>query len=130
MGQALQGAGGGRRQRATGSGRWGARPSSRLGTRDCRPGAGQSLQHIAPRHPRRAGSWLRGLYILLTSTAQPGVLSLPFAMAGLGFAGGTIVLLVSGAWTLYCSLLVARLHHYGGRRYVHYRKLAKDVMSE
>ena len=67
--------------------------------------------------------------MLATSTAQPTLLALPFAMASLGWAGGLVVLLVSGAVTVYCNILLARLFEFGGRRNTRYRDLAKRTMG-
>ncbi|PRW57761.1 GABA transporter 1 [Chlorella sorokiniana] len=76
-----------------------------------------------------SGSWLRALYILVSSTSQPGILTLPYALASLGWAGGILVLLCTGAYTLLANVLLAKLHHYDGRRHIHYRGLAKEIMG-
>lgn len=75
------------------------------------------------------GPWLRALYILVASTSQPGILTLPYALASLGWAGGVLVLLATGAYTMFANLLLAQLHHYKGRRHIHYRALAKEIMG-
>ena len=82
-----------------------------------------------PRIPAPSGNWTRGTWLLATSTAQPTLLALPFAMASLGWAGGLAVLLVSGAVTVLCNILLAGLFEYGGRRNTRYRDLAKRVMG-
>lgn len=79
---------------------------------------------------RDAGTWKRGTWLLATSTAQPTLLGLPFAMAALGWAGGLVVLLVSAVATIYCNLLLAKLHEHGGKRNGLYRTLAKQIMGE
>lgn len=76
-----------------------------------------------------AGSWLRGAYLLATSTAQPTLLGLPFGIAALGWAGGMVVLVVSGMMIVYCNMLLASLFEFGGRRHTTFRDMAHRVMG-
>jgi hypothetical protein len=70
-----------------------------------------------------------GARLLVTATAQPALLGLPLAVSALGWAGGITVLVLGGCYTLYCNLLLASLHDYGGTRQRQYRQLAKNIMG-
>ncbi|KAI3427937.1 hypothetical protein D9Q98_006327 [Chlorella vulgaris] len=76
------------------------------------------------------GTWVCGARLLVTATAQPALLGLPLAVSALGWAGGITVLVLGGCYTLYCNLLLASLHDYGGARQRQYRQLAKNIMGE
>ena len=39
-------------------------------------------------------------------------------------------LLPPGAYTLFANVLLAQLHHHGGRRHIYYRGLTKEILGE
>jgi len=78
------------------------------------------------------GSWLHSGYHLTTSMVSPALLSLPFALALLGWAGGLIGLIVAGLVTFYSyNLLSMVLEHHArlGHRQLRYRDMATDILG-
>lgn len=60
---------------------WAVHASSAVACRRCRPPLHR--RHSTTQAPSLAGSWLRGTWLLCTSTAQPTLLGLPFGIAAL-----------------------------------------------
>ncbi|XP_060212923.1 proline transporter 1-like isoform X2 [Lycium barbarum] len=51
-------------------------------------------------------------------------------MVPLGWFGGVVGLILSSAISLYASILIAKLHEYGGRRHIRYRDLAGFIYGQ
>ncbi|CAA6655081.1 unnamed protein product [Spirodela intermedia] len=51
-------------------------------------------------------------------------------MVPLGWAGGTVGLILTGAISLYANTLIARLHEVGGKRHIRYRDLAGHIYGK
>lgn len=80
-----------------------------------------------------AGSWLHCGYHLTTSIVAPALLSLPFAFASLGWAAGTICLVIAAAVTFYSYNLISLvLEHHArqGRRQLRFRDMATDILGQ
>ncbi|PRW58780.1 GABA transporter 1-like [Chlorella sorokiniana] len=93
--------------------------------------ASKDYKRSVTRHEEEpTGSWLRGTWLLCTSTAQPTLLGLPFGVAALGWVGGMIVLVVSGLATGYFNTLISGLYEHGGVRNTTYRDLAHHIMGQ
>ena len=78
------------------------------------------------------GSWLHCGYHLTTSIVAPVLLSLPFALALLGWVGGVVCLVLAGLVTFYSyNLLSAVLEHHAqlGQRQLRFRDVASDVLG-
>ncbi|KAK9282683.1 hypothetical protein L1049_010903 [Liquidambar formosana] len=78
------------------------------------------------------GSWLHCGYHLTTSIVGPVLLSLPFAMALLGWVPGVICLTLASMVTFYSySLLSMVLEHYAqlGQRQLRFRDVARDTIG-
>ncbi|RRT66199.1 hypothetical protein B296_00034137 [Ensete ventricosum] len=72
------------------------------------------------------------LYHLTTSIVAPALLSLPFALASLGWAPGVACLVVGAVVTFYSyNLLSLVLDHYAqlGRRQLRFRDMAHDILG-
>ncbi|KXG23106.1 amino acid permease 3 [Sorghum bicolor] len=80
--------------------------------------AGNLAEHSAELdddgRPRRTGTVLTASAHIITSVIGSGVLSLPWAVAQLGWAAGPPVLLVFGGATYYTSTLLAECYRAGG----------------
>ena len=71
-------------------------------------------------------------YHLTTSIVAPVLLSLPFALALLGWVGGVVCLILAGLVTFYSyNLLSAVLEHHAqlGQRQLRFRDVASDVLG-
>jgi hypothetical protein len=78
------------------------------------------------------GSWLHVGYHLTTSIVAPVLLSLPFAMALLGWVGGVICLALAGLVTFYSyNLMSLVLEHQEklGHRQLRFRDMARDILG-
>ncbi|PKA66859.1 GABA transporter 1 [Apostasia shenzhenica] len=78
------------------------------------------------------GSWLHCGYHLTTSIVAPALLSLPLAMASLGWAAGVVCLLIAAAVTFYSyNLLSIVLEHQAllGRRQLRFRDMAHQILG-
>jgi hypothetical protein len=78
------------------------------------------------------GSWLHCGYHLTTSIVAPVLLSLPYALALLGWVGGVLCLTLAGLVTFYSyNLLSAVLDHHAqlGQRQLRFRDVASDVLG-
>lgn len=78
------------------------------------------------------GSWLHCGYHLTTSIVAPVLLSLPFALALLGWVGGVVCLTVAGLLTFYSyNLLSIVLEHHAqkGQRHLRFRDMARDILG-
>ncbi|RZS25168.1 hypothetical protein BHM03_00058329 [Ensete ventricosum] len=78
------------------------------------------------------GSWMHCGYHLTTSIVAPALLSLPFALASLGWAPGVACLVVGAVVTFYSyNLLSLVLDHYAqlGRRQLRFRDMAHDILG-
>ncbi|KAJ7211024.1 hypothetical protein O6H91_09G098700 [Diphasiastrum complanatum] len=78
------------------------------------------------------GTWLHAAYHLTTSVAGPGIISLPFAFATLGWGPGAVALIVGAAVTFYGYNLLSRVLEESesrGRRHLRYRELAADILG-
>eukprot|EP01018_Ginkgo_biloba_P015610 Gb_39426 [translate_table: standard] len=78
------------------------------------------------------GTWLHAGYHLTASIVGPQLLSLPFAFAFLGWAGGIICLTAGAAVTFYSyNLLSLVLDHLEqqGTRHLRFRDVANDIMG-
>ena len=80
-----------------------------------------------------AGSWLHCGYHLTTSIVSPILLSLPYAMGLLGWAGGVMWLALAALVTFYSyNLLSMVLEHHAklGHRYLRFRDMATHILGE
>ncbi|KAJ7565412.1 hypothetical protein O6H91_02G059200 [Diphasiastrum complanatum] len=71
-------------------------------------------------------------YHLTTSIAGPGILSLPFAFATLGWGVGTFALVLAAAVTFYGYSLLSKVleeREAKGRRHLRYRDLCRDILG-
>lgn len=75
------------------------------------------------------GSWLQVGYNLCTCVSGAPLLGLPFAMALLGWAAGTLALMLGFFVTLWTSRIVASFHEHKGHRHIRYRDLAAIAMG-
>ncbi|XP_027104840.1 GABA transporter 1 [Coffea arabica] len=78
------------------------------------------------------GTWLHCGYHLTTAIVAPALLSLPFAFALLGWAGGVLSLALAGLVTFYSyNLLSLVLEHHAalGKRQLRFRDMAHDVLG-
>ena len=57
-------------------------------------------------------------------------MSLPYALAGLSWIAGMIILLVSAVSALFCAILLAKLHHHDDRRHIRYRDLSSHILGK
>lgn len=78
------------------------------------------------------GSWLHCGYHLTTAIVAPALLSLPFALALVGWVGGVLVLILAGLVTFYSyNLLSLVLEHHAhlGKRQLRFRDMAHDILG-
>ncbi|TVU13796.1 hypothetical protein EJB05_37224, partial [Eragrostis curvula] len=78
------------------------------------------------------GTWWHAGFHMTTATVGPALLSLPYALRGLGWWLGVAALTALAAVTLYCYLLVSRVLDHceaAGRRHIRFRELAADVLG-
>ncbi|XP_004308537.1 PREDICTED: GABA transporter 1-like [Fragaria vesca subsp. vesca] len=78
------------------------------------------------------GSWLHVGYHLTTSIVAPVLLSLPFAMALIGWVGGVICVALAALVTFYSyTLLSLVLEHQEklGHRQLRFRDMARDILG-
>lgn len=78
------------------------------------------------------GTWAHAGYHLASATAGPPLLSLPFAMASLGWGLGIFSLLVGALISFYASYLLSRVMEHmeaKGKRSLRYRDLANHVLG-
>ncbi|KAE9450028.1 hypothetical protein C3L33_18073, partial [Rhododendron williamsianum] len=78
------------------------------------------------------GSWLHCGYHLTSAIVAPALLSLPFAMAMLGWVGGVMCLTLGGLVTFYSyNLLSLVLEHHAqlGKRQLRFRDMAHDILG-
>ena len=86
-------------------------------------------RHIAP--TPAAGTWYHAGYHIATTIATPAAFApLPWAFSRLGWTGGVISLVAATLVTYYNSMLLASLHHLGGKRNIRYRELGRKVYGE
>lgn len=78
---------------------------------------------------RRSGGTLSATAHVITAVVGAGVLSLPAAMASLGYAGGSIVFVVFGFVTLYTAQLLADLYCVDGVRQRTYSQMVNTVLG-
>lgn len=65
---------------------------------------------------RRRGTVFSGIMHVITAVIGAGVLTLPSAMASLGYLGGTVTIILAGLVTLYTAQLLADLYIINGKR--------------
>ncbi|XP_040995349.1 GABA transporter 1-like [Juglans microcarpa x Juglans regia] len=78
------------------------------------------------------GSWLHCGYHLSTSIVAPSLLSLPYALALLGWVAGVLCLILLGLVTFYSyNLLSMVLDHHAqlGQRQLRFRDMARDILG-
>ncbi|WOL03463.1 GABA transporter 1-like isoform X1 [Canna indica] len=78
------------------------------------------------------GSWLHCGYHLTTSIVAPALLSLPLALASLGWAAGVVCLTIGAVVTFYSyNLLSLVLEHHAklGHRQLRFREMAHDILG-
>ncbi|RWR82383.1 GABA transporter 1-like protein [Cinnamomum micranthum f. kanehirae] len=77
------------------------------------------------------GSWVHCGYHLTTSIVAPALLSLPFALAFLGWVGGVLCLIIEALVTFYSyNLLSLVLEHHAqqGLRLLRFREMAEHIL--
>lgn len=80
-----------------------------------------------------AGSWVHCGYHLTTSIVAPALLSLPFALAFLGWVGGVLCLIIEALVTFYSyNLLSLVLEHHAkqGVRLLRFREMAEHILGK
>ncbi|KAF2951221.1 probable GABA transporter 2 [Oryza sativa Japonica Group] len=78
------------------------------------------------------GTWWHAGFHLTTAIVGPTVLTLPYALRGMGWALGLTVLTAVGAVTFYEYSLMSRVLEHceaRGRRHIRFRELAADVLG-
>uniref|UniRef100_A0A0D9V311 Amino acid transporter transmembrane domain-containing protein n=1 Tax=Leersia perrieri TaxID=77586 RepID=A0A0D9V311_9ORYZ len=78
------------------------------------------------------GTWWHAGFHLTTAIVGPTVLTLPYALRGMGWALGLAVLTIIGAVTFYEYSLMSRVLEHceaRGRRHIRFRELAADVLG-
>ena len=78
------------------------------------------------------GSWVHCGYHLTTAIVAPALLSLPFALALLGWKGGVVILMLAAIITFYSyNLLSLVLEHHAelGKRQLRFRDMAHDILG-
>ncbi|KAI0519745.1 hypothetical protein KFK09_007204 [Dendrobium nobile] len=78
------------------------------------------------------GSWLHCGYHLTTSIVAPGLLTLPFSLAKMGWGAGVAYLLVAAVVTFYSYNLISLVlehHAQQGNRLLRFRDLARLVLG-
>jgi len=78
------------------------------------------------------GTWWHAGFHMTTATVGPALLTLPYALRGLGWWLGVAALTALAAVTFYCYLLVSRVLdrcEAAGRRHIRFRELAADVLG-
>ncbi|KAL6851567.1 hypothetical protein ACP4OV_020500 [Aristida adscensionis] len=78
------------------------------------------------------GTWWHAGFHMTTATVGPALLTLPYALRGLGWGLGLAALTAIAAVTFYCYLLVSRVLDHceaAGRRHIRFRELAADVLG-
>jgi hypothetical protein len=78
------------------------------------------------------GTWWHAGFHMTTATVGPALLTLPYALRGLGWWLGVAALTALAAVTFYCYLLVSRVLDHceaAGRRHIRFRELAADVLG-
>jgi hypothetical protein len=79
-----------------------------------------------------AGTWWHAGFHLTTAIVGPTVLTLPYALRGMGWALGLTALAVMAAVTFYEYSLMSRVLDHceaRGRRHIRFRELAADVLG-
>ncbi|KAL4424863.1 hypothetical protein ABPG77_011113 [Micractinium sp. CCAP 211/92] len=69
------------------------------------------------------------MFMLVCADGAPFLLGLPAAMARLGWAGGSAVLLAGFLCILHAATHIVMLHEHGGKRHNRYRELAQAVFG-
>jgi len=80
-----------------------------------------------------AGNWWHAGYHLTVSIAAPALLSLPFALDGLGWAPGFLVLTIATAVSFYAYTLISKVleqTELEGHRFLRFRDLAGYVLGK
>lgn len=80
-----------------------------------------------------AGTWWHAGFHLTTAIVGPTVLTLPYALRGMGWALGLTLLSVMAAVTFYEYSLMSRVLDHceaRGRRHIRFRELAADVLGK
>ncbi|PNX90228.1 amino acid permease 6-like protein [Trifolium pratense] len=84
-------------------------------------------------HITRTGTWLTASAHIVTTVIGSGVLSLAWAVAQLGWIGGTIALILFSLITLLTSILMADCYRYPdpihGARNPTYMKMVKTILA-
>ncbi|KAK3008351.1 hypothetical protein RJ639_015081 [Escallonia herrerae] len=78
------------------------------------------------------GSWLHCGYHLTAAIVAPALLSIPFALGLLGWAGGVVTLTMAALVTYYSyNLLSLVLEHHAqlGKRQLRFRDMAHDILG-
>lgn len=81
---------------------------------------------------RRTGNWKHAGFHLTTSIAAPALLSLPFAMTGLGWAPGILALLMGAAVSFYAYMIISQVLERAdleGHRFLRFRDLGGYVLG-
>lgn len=79
------------------------------------------------------GTWWHAGFHLTTAVVGPTVLSLPYALRGMGWAPGLASMTAVYGVTFYAYLLMSRVLDHcekEGRRHIRFRELAADVLGE
>ena len=85
-----------------------------------------------PVRPAGAGTWWHAGFHLTTAIVGPTVLTLPYALRGMGWGLGLAALTAVFAVTFYAYYLVSRVLDHceaAGRRHIRFRELAADVLG-
>jgi hypothetical protein len=78
------------------------------------------------------GTWWHAGFHLTTAMVGPTVLTLPYALRGMGWALGLTALTAVAAVTFYTYYLMSRVLDHceaAGRRHIRFRELAADVLG-
>ncbi|KDD77175.1 hypothetical protein H632_c4p5, partial [Helicosporidium sp. ATCC 50920] len=87
------------------------------------------LRHDSVSEIEPTGSWFQGCYYIVGTIGAPFMLALPRAMADLGWAGGSAVVLASCLAMMWSATRLARLSEHGPARLRRYRAVAENVLG-
>lgn len=78
----------------------------------------------------RTGTWAHSAFHNVTAMIGAGVLGLPEAISYLGWAGGTVTLVLSWVVSLYTLHQLVALHEYKGKRFNRYHELGQYAFGK
>ncbi|XP_043719400.1 lysine histidine transporter 2-like [Telopea speciosissima] len=94
-------------------------------------GKDKSLDEWLPISSKRSGKWWYSTFHNVTAMVGAGVLSLPYAMAQLGWGPGVVILVLSWVITLFTLWQMVEMHEMvPGKRFDRYHELGQHAFGE